>query len=128
VLWAVRFPEVIDGLVQLGPPRHPSQLYEAILEGLLLFAILSLMFWKTRARYQPGLLVGAFVLGYGLFRFLVEFVREPDAHLVEFAQNTGLSMGQWLCVPMILGGLYLIVTSFGRRQRIEPIAGQESVA
>jgi phosphatidylglycerol:prolipoprotein diacylglycerol transferase len=126
--WAVRFPEVIDGIIQLGPPRHPSQLYEALLEGVLLFAILSLMFWKTRARYQPGLLVGTFVLGYGIFRFLVEFVREPDAHLVEFAQATGLSMGQWLCVPMILGGLYLILTAKGRRQRVEPVAGQESMA
>jgi phosphatidylglycerol:prolipoprotein diacylglycerol transferase len=126
--WAVRFPEVIDGIIQLGPPRHPSQLYEALLEGVLLFAILSLMFWRTHARYQPGLLVGTFVLGYGIFRFLVEFVREPDAHLVEFAQATGLSMGQWLCVPMILGGLYLILTAKGRRQRVEPVAGQESMA
>jgi phosphatidylglycerol:prolipoprotein diacylglycerol transferase len=126
--WAVRFPEVIDGLVQLGPPRHPSQLYEALLEGVLLFAILALLFWKSRARYQPGLLVGAFLLGYGIFRFLVEFVREPDAHLVGFAQSTGLHMGQWLCVPMILGGLYLIATASGRRQRVEPTAGLESVA
>ena len=126
--WAVRFPEVINGVVQLGPPRHPSQLYEALLEGVVLFAILALMFWKTRARYQPGLLVGTFVLGYGLFRFLVEFVREPDAHLVEFARATGLSMGQWLCVPMILGGLYLILTAARRRQRNEPTAGLESVA
>jgi phosphatidylglycerol:prolipoprotein diacylglycerol transferase len=126
--WAVRFPEVIDGLVQLGPPRHPSQLYEALLEGVLLFAILAALFWKTRARYQPGLLVGTFLLGYGLFRFLVEFVREPDAHLVGFAQSTGLHMGQWLCVPMILGGLYLVATAKGRRQRIEPTAGLESVA
>jgi phosphatidylglycerol:prolipoprotein diacylglycerol transferase len=128
VPWAVRFPEVIEGLVQLGPPRHPSQLYEAILEGLVLLAVLSIMFWKTRARYQPGMLVGTFLLGYGVFRFLVEFVREPDAHLVEFAQTTGLHMGQWLCVPMILGGLYLIATSAGRRQRVEPFAGTESVA
>jgi phosphatidylglycerol---prolipoprotein diacylglyceryl transferase len=126
--WAVRFPEVIDGVVQLGPPRHPSQLYEALLEGVLLFAILSLLFWRTRARYQPGLLVGTFVLGYGLFRFLVEFVREPDAHLAGFAQQTGLSMGQWLCIPMILAGVYLVVTAKGRRQRIEPTAGLESVA
>lgn len=126
--WAVRFPEVIGGVVALGPPRHPSQLYEALLEGLVLFAILAILFWKTRARYQPGLLVGAFVLGYGVFRFAVEFVREPDAHLVEFAQSTGLSMGQWLCVPMILGGLFLILTARGRRQRVDPIAGQESVA
>ena len=74
------------GVCQIvGPARHPSQLYEAALEGLLLFAILAWMFWKTRARYQPGKLVGAFILVYGLSRFLVEFIREPDAHLVGFA-------------------------------------------
>jgi phosphatidylglycerol:prolipoprotein diacylglycerol transferase len=75
VPWAVRFPEVADGLQVLGPPRHPSQLYEAILEGLVLFVILWAMFWKSQARYEPGKLVGAFTFGYGLFRFLIEFVR-----------------------------------------------------
>jgi phosphatidylglycerol:prolipoprotein diacylglycerol transferase len=128
VPWAVRFPEVIGGMSVLGPPRHPSQLYEAILEGLVLFAILAFLFWKTQARYQPGKIVGAFLLFYGLFRFAVEFVREPDAQLVEFAQATGLHMGQWLCVPMILGGAYLMATAKGRRNRVEPIAGSESVA
>jgi len=128
VPWAVRFPEVVGGMVVLGPPRHPSQLYEAALEGLALFAILFVMFWKTRARYEPGKLVGAFLFFYGIFRFGVEFIREPDEQLVGFARATGLHMGQWLCVPMILGGLYLIVTAKGRRQRVEPIAGTESVA
>jgi phosphatidylglycerol:prolipoprotein diacylglycerol transferase len=129
VPWAVRFPEPGPfGQAVLGPARHPSQLYEAILEGIVLFAILAWMFWRTRARYQPGMLVGAFLLFYGLFRFAVEFVREPDAHLVEFAEATGLHMGQWLCVPMILGGAYLMATAKGRRQRVEPFAGTESVA
>lgn len=128
VPWAIRFPEMVAGVTVLGPPRHPSQLYEAFLEGVVLFAILSWMFWKTRARYEPGKLVGAFLLFYGLFRFAIEFVREPDAHLVEFAQTTGLHMGQWLCIPMILGGAYLMATAKGRRQRVEPIAGTESVA
>lgn len=128
VPWAVRFPEVIAGQTVLGPPRHPSQLYEAVLEGLVLFAILAWMFGRTRARYEPGKLTGAFLLFYGLFRFGVEFIREPDAHLVEFARVTGLHMGQWLCVPMILGGAYLMATAKGRRQRVEPIAGTESVA
>lgn len=128
VPWAVRFPEVIGGVVTLGPPRHPSQLYEAALEGILLFAILAVMFWRTRARYQPGLLVGAFLFFYGIFRFGVEFIREPDNHLRQFAEATGLHMGQWLCVPMILGGLYLIASSRSRRQRIEPTVGLESVA
>jgi phosphatidylglycerol:prolipoprotein diacylglycerol transferase len=128
VPWAVRFPEVIGGMTVLGPPRHPSQLYEAILEGLVLFAILAWMFWKTEARYQPGKLVGAFIFFYGIFRFGLEFVREPDAQLIGFAERTGLHMGQWLSIPMILGGLWLMWTAKGRRQRVEPIAGSESVA
>jgi phosphatidylglycerol:prolipoprotein diacylglycerol transferase len=126
--WAVRFPEVIAGVVTLGPPRHPSQLYEAALEGLVLFALLALMFWRSKARYQPGMLVGAFLFFYGVFRFGVEYVREPDDHLRDFAMSTGLHMGQWLCVPMILGGLYLMATAKGRRQRVESFAGQESIA
>ena len=128
VPWAVRFPELIAGNLQLGPGRHPTQLYEALLEGVVLFAILAFMFWKTRARYEPGKLVGAFILFYGLFRFAIEYIREPDSQLVEFAQATGLHMGQWLSLPMILGGLYLMITAKGRRERIEPVAGTESVA
>lgn len=128
VPWAVRFPEVVAGMPVLGPPRHPSQLYEAILEGLVLFAILWWMFWKTEARYQPGKLVGAFGFFYGLFRFLVEFVREPDAQLVGFANATGLHMGQWLSLPLILGGLYLMLTAKSRRIRVEPTLGSASVS
>jgi phosphatidylglycerol---prolipoprotein diacylglyceryl transferase len=128
VPWAVRFPEIIDGMLVVGPPRHPTQLYEAILEGVVLFAILSWMFWKTQARYEPGKLVGAFTFFYGLFRFLIEFVREPDAQLVGFAQSTGLHMGQWLSLPMIILGAWLMWTAKSRRQRVEPIAGSESVA
>jgi phosphatidylglycerol:prolipoprotein diacylglycerol transferase len=128
VPWAVRFPEIIGGMTVLGPPRHPSQIYEAILEGIVLFAILAWMFWKTLARYQPGKLVGAFIFFYGLFRFGLEFVREPDAQLIGFAERTGLHMGQWLSIPMILGGLWLMWTAKGRRARVEPIAGTESVA
>jgi phosphatidylglycerol:prolipoprotein diacylglycerol transferase len=128
VPWAVRFPEVIGGMTVLGPPRHPSQLYEAILEGLVLFAILAWMFWKTEARYQPGKLVGALIFFYGISRFGLVLVREPDAQLIGFAERTGLHMGQWLSIPMILGGLWLMWTAKGRRQRVEPIAGSESVA
>ncbi len=129
VPWAVRFPEIAaTGDTILGPPRHPTQLYEAGLEGLVLFAILWWMFWKTDARYQPGKLVGAFILFYGLFRFAVEFVREPDAQLAGFAASTGLHMGQWLSLPMIAGGLYLMITAAGRRVRVEPTLGTESVA
>ena len=128
VPWAVRFPEFVGGLQTLGPARHPTQLYEAVLEGIVLFAILWWMFWKTQARYEPGKLVGAFTFFYGIFRFLVEFVREPDAQLVGFAQSTGLHMGQWLSLPMIILGAWLMWTAKSRRQRVEPIAGTESVA
>ncbi|MBB6124651.1 prolipoprotein diacylglyceryl transferase [Sphingobium subterraneum] len=120
--WAIIFPTG-------GPvPRHPSQLYEAALEGALLFIILWFAFWKTRARYEPGKLVGIFLLGYGCARFAVEFFREADAQLMEFADRTGLHMGQWLTLPMIVGGIYLIATAKSRRIRVEPIAGSESVA
>ncbi|MGN6124341.1 MAG: prolipoprotein diacylglyceryl transferase [Sphingomonas oligoaromativorans] len=122
VPWAIVFPGAGD------VPRHPSELYEAGLEGLVLFAILSLLFWKSDARYKPGFLAGSFVLGYGVFRFIVEFFREPDEQLVEFARVTHLHMGQWLCVPMILVGLYVVLTAKGRRQRVEPVAGDASVA
>jgi phosphatidylglycerol:prolipoprotein diacylglycerol transferase len=108
VPWAMVFPD--GGAL----PRHPSQLYEAGLEGLVLLAVLALLFWKTRARFRPGLLGGVFLLGYGLARFTVEFFREPDAQLQDFAARTGFSMGQWLTVPMILIGLALVVRALLR--------------
>jgi phosphatidylglycerol:prolipoprotein diacylglycerol transferase len=128
VPWAVRFPEVIAGVTVLGPPRHPSQLYEAFLEGIVLFSILAWMFWKTEARYQPGKLVGTFGFFYGLFRFLVEFVREPDPQLNAFTQATGLHMGQWLSLPLIIGGAWLMWTAKGRRVRVDPTLGSASVS
>jgi phosphatidylglycerol:prolipoprotein diacylglycerol transferase len=121
--WGVVFPSAGDGI-----PRHPTQLYEAALEGVLMFVLLWYLFWKTDSRYEPGKLLGAGLLGYGVCRFLVEFVREPDRQLVDFATQTGLHMGQWLSLPMILLGLYLVVTAKARRRRVEPIAGSESVA
>lgn len=124
VAWAIVF-ERTGGMV----PRHPSQLYEAGLEGLLLFAVLWFMFWKTDARYQPGKLVGTFLLGYGLSRWFVEFFREYDSQFEGTIFATpGLHMGQLLTVPMILGGIYLIVTAKKRRERVEPVAGGPSVA
>ena len=128
VPWAIRFVEYTPFGKVLGPPRHPSQLYEALLEGVLLAAILGWMFWRTDARYQPGKLVGAFIFFYGIFRFAIEFVREPDSQLIAFAQATGLHMGQWLSLPMILGGLFLMLTANRRRVRIEGTAGTASVA
>lgn len=133
VPWAIRFVEPAVGLTGqlqnvLGPPRHPSQLYEALLEGLLLFAILAFMFWRTKARYEPGKLVGAFIFFYGIFRFAIEFIREPDRQLIGFTEATHLHMGQWLSLPMIFGGLYLMLTAARRRVRVEPTFGTESVA
>lgn len=128
VPWAIRFVEYTPFGAVLGSPRHPTQLYEAFLEGPVLFAILAFLFWKTDARYQPGKLVGAFILFYGLFRFAVEFVREPDRQLIAFAEATHLHMGQWLSLPMILGGLFLMLTAKGRRVRVEPTAGAASIS
>lgn len=108
VPWAMVFP---DG----GPlPRHPSQLYEALLEGLVLMIVLLALFWKTRARWRSGMLVGVFTLGYGMARFTVEYFREPDAQLQQFAMRTGLSMGQWLTVPMIALGLFFLIRALLR--------------
>ncbi|MFT4026618.1 MAG: prolipoprotein diacylglyceryl transferase [Novosphingobium sp.] len=108
VRWAMIFPD--GGAL----PRHPSQLYEAALEGLALGAVLLFVFWKTRARWRPGLLVGLFALGYGAGRFVIENYREPDQQLHDFAVRTGLSMGQWLCVPMILVGLFFAARALMR--------------
>ena len=106
--WAMVFPNAGD------MPRHPSQLYEAGLEGALLIVVMLWLFWRTRARYRTGLLVGVFTLGISLARFTVEFFREPDAQLQEFAVRTGLSMGQWLTIPLILLGLTLVVRALLR--------------
>ena len=101
----------------------PSQIYQFALEGLLLFVVLWIYGKKPRGLGQVS---GAFLAGYGMLRFIAEFFREPDNFLGLLA--LGMSMGQWLCVPMIVGGAYLIATAKGRRQRVEPIAGSESVA
>lgn len=116
VPWAIVFTNTDPAAL----PRHPSQLYEAASEGLFMMLILYLLFWHTRARYKPGMLFGAAALVYGASRFTVEYFRNPDAHLVEFAQNTGLSMGQWLTLPMIFAGLYFIVTAKGREKTPAP--------
>ncbi len=123
VPWAIIFPA--SGTMD---PRHPSQLYQAGLEGLAMLVLMTFLFWRTKARYNPGLLVGLFAAGMGLARFINEFFREPDAQLLQFAQDTGLSMGQWLTLPMVALGLWLAWSAKGRRQRIEPFAGTDSVA
>nr|WP_231736240.1 MULTISPECIES: prolipoprotein diacylglyceryl transferase [unclassified Sphingopyxis] len=123
VPWAIVFPGAAG-----TEPRHPSQLYEAGLEGLVMMAILGWLFWRTDARYKPGFLVGMASIIYGVSRFTVEFFREPDAQRMWVVDSTGLSMGQWLTVPMILIGIWLVATAKKRRQRVEPIAGPDAVA
>jgi phosphatidylglycerol---prolipoprotein diacylglyceryl transferase len=122
VPWAMIFPT--GGEVA----RHPSQLYEAGLEGLVMAAVLWPLFWKTNARYKPGLLWGLGLIIYGSARFAMEFFRSPDQQLQWLVDASGLSMGQWLSMPMIVLGLFLAFTARGRRQRVEPIMGGDSVA
>ena len=104
--WAMVFPNA-------GPePRHPSQLYQAGLEGLLLFALMTLVVWGG-GRRRPGLLIGVFLMGYGAARVAGEFFRQPDAHLgFLFA---GATMGQLLSLPMLLAGMWFV-----RRALIRP--------
>ena len=102
VAWAMIFPSDPS-----GQPRHPSQLYEAALEGVVLFAILAWLAWLTSARTRPGLIGGAFLTGYAVARIICEFFREPDAHLGFLW--AGATMGQLLCIPMLAAGLGLIV-------------------
>lgn len=83
-------------------PRHPSQVYQFLLEGMLLFV---LIWWYARTERKPGQVAAAFVLGYGVFRFIAEYFREPDSHLGLLA--LGMSMGQWLCVPMVVVGAWV---------------------
>ena len=102
-LWALTHPEWRPVFLKYGGlPRHPSQLYEFATEGVLLFVILWWFSAKPRPRATPSAL---FLLGYGLFRFLVEFTRQPDDFLGLLA--AGLSMGQWLSLPMIIAGCLL---------------------
>ncbi len=96
-----------------GPlPRHPSQLYEAAIEGLVLFLVLHLMV-RARALERRGTLAGAFLIGYALARMLAELFREPDAYLGFLLGGT--TMGQWLSLPLLLAGLALLV--WARRAR-----------
>ena len=118
--WGIIFPGA-------GPePRHPSQLYEAGIEGVFMFIVLWIMFWKTDARYQPGKLVGTGLIIYGIGRTLIELVRQPDAGLENL--SWGLTMGQTLSIPMLLVGIYLVATAKKRRIRIEPTAGNASIS
>jgi phosphatidylglycerol:prolipoprotein diacylglycerol transferase len=108
--WGMVFPQSGSML-----PRHPSQIYEFLMEGMLLFVILWLY---ARNPHRRGQVAGMFLIGYGVLRFIAEFFREPDNFLGLL--SLGMSMGQWLCVPMIVFGLYL----WGRKVRVvdDPVA------
>jgi phosphatidylglycerol---prolipoprotein diacylglyceryl transferase len=107
--WAMIFPQSGTSV-----PRHPSQVYEFLLEGVVLFLLLWFFARKPRAQGQVS---AVFLMGYGALRFIGEFFREPDAHLVWLQQSTGLSMGQWLCVPMVLAGVLLWVWASRRQEQ-----------
>jgi phosphatidylglycerol:prolipoprotein diacylglycerol transferase len=107
--WGMVFPQVDMQL------RHPSQLYEAALEGIVLFILL---WWFARRRRPVGAVSGLFLIGYGSFRFLVEYAREPDSFLGLL--SFGLTMGQWLSLPMIAAGVALMVWSYRRAGRPQP--------
>jgi phosphatidylglycerol:prolipoprotein diacylglycerol transferase len=108
VPWAVAFP--MGG----EEPRHPSQLYEALLEGIVLFVVLRVCSHRFKLLQRPGAISGVFAAGYGCSRILVEFFRQPDGHIGFLAG--GLTMGMVLTAPMIALGAYLIM-----RSRAQPV-------
>lgn len=112
--WAMVFPDPNSG----GVPRHPSQLYEAALEGVVLFLVLFALARFTRALERIGLSSGVFLIGYGLSRIVVEFFREPDAQL-GYLLGGSVTMGQLLSLPMIALGIVFVA-----RARPAPAAPQ----
>ena len=111
VHWAMVFPSG-------GPqPRHPSQLYEALLEGLLLFVVLTVLI-RRGALQRPGVIIGAFAFGYGIARTIGEFFREPDVQL-GFLWG-GVTMGMLLSLPLILAGLVLMLVTARRKAAQQP--------
>jgi phosphatidylglycerol:prolipoprotein diacylglycerol transferase len=106
--WAMVFPHDPAQL-----PRHPSQLYQASLEGLALFIILNILFYFTRIRSIKGAMSGTFLIGYAVFRSIAEFFREPDTQLGFIVGD--ITMGQILCIPMALAGIAIII--YARRAR-----------
>ncbi len=107
VPWAFVFPN--GG----GEPRHPSQLYEAALEGVLLFIVLNILIYQGRKLASPGFVAGAWLLGYGASRIIVEFFRMPDGHIGYLAGNW-LTMGMVLSVPMLAIGLWAMASAYRR--------------
>jgi len=115
--WAMIFPQAHDGI-----PRHPSQLYQFALEGLLLFVVL---WWFSRKPRVPGVVSSLFLIGYGLLRIIAEFAREPDDFLGLLAWH--LSMGQWLSIPLVLAGAIMLPLLLWRaRATSARVAGEGS--
>ena len=117
VPWAIRFCNQrimeMHGFCPAGnEPRHPSQLYEAGLEGILLFGVLSFAIWRLKLLSKPGYVTGLFLVGYGVIRALLEGVREPDLGMPDFP--LGLTMGMMLSIPMILIGAWLVWRAWKR--------------
>jgi phosphatidylglycerol---prolipoprotein diacylglyceryl transferase len=110
VPWAMIFPGENAGPL----PRHPSQLYEAALEGVVLFVVLALLV-RAGALKRPGVVTGAFALGYGAARITCEFFREPDIQ-IGFLWG-GLTMGMLLCIPLMLGGAAVLAYAFRRKPK-----------
>jgi phosphatidylglycerol:prolipoprotein diacylglycerol transferase len=107
VPWAMIFPGA-------GPdPRHPSQLYQFFMEGLLLFVIVYMYSRKPRAVGSVG---GLFLAGYGVFRFIAEYFRQPDDHLGLL--TLGMSMGQWLSLPMVIVGAAIMTIAFKQDKKV----------
>jgi phosphatidylglycerol:prolipoprotein diacylglycerol transferase len=127
--WGVIFPgqaaQDCAGVAAGLCARHPSQLYEALLEGLILGSVLVYLAYRRGALKKVGAITGLFFMGYGLGRFAVEFVRQPDAQFISpgnplglawHIDGVGLTMGQILCVPMILFGAYMFMRAQRRAQ------------
>ncbi len=131
VPWAINFPaydfqtktwiyqDALGRAIGSNGPVHPSQLYESLLEGLLLFSIVSFAIWKFKIYRKPGMATGIFLLGYASARTFVENFREPDSH-IGFLPG-GITMGMLLSIPMILGGIYLI------RRSLRPNGGKKTL-
>ncbi|MGV6846874.1 MAG: prolipoprotein diacylglyceryl transferase [Marinibacterium sp.] len=127
--WGVVFPDPrAQDCPGVAPPcaRHPSQIYEAVLEGLVLGTLLAIVVWRGRGFKRPGLVAGLFFAGYAIARILVELVRQPDPQfsglenplgLAWHVGEYGLTMGQILSLPMLALGLWLILTSRRRAER-----------
>lgn len=125
--WGVMFDDAGGGMAY----RHPSQLYEALLEGVVLFVILFALSRKANPPRPQGTFLGTFLLGYGTFRFLIEFVRLPDKQLGYLLGTNWLTMGQCLSIPLVVAGVAILVISH-RAQRPQigklPAAGGAAAA